>query len=147
MAGTPTALADDLEAGIIGLTRSVLRAAPRERSRTATSVLAQLRDLGPLRVTTLAARESVAQPTMTGLVNRLCNEGLAERRPDPDDGRAVLVAVTPDGLEALDRTRAERIAVLARSLGELAPADRATVAAALPALGRLAALTADRAGG
>ena len=143
MASVPATDAEALEEGVVGLTRAILRVVPRERSRTATSVLGQLRDLGPLRVTTLAARESVAQPTMTGLVNRLALDGLVERRADPEDGRAVLVAITADGLLALDRTRAERVRVLADGLEQLDPEDRERVIAALGGLARLAELTAS----
>lgn len=140
MAASTATLAADLESGLVGLVTGVLRTTPRERSRTATSVLAQLRDLGPQRVTALALREGVAQPTMTGLVNRLSQEGLTERRADPEDGRAVLVAITPAGLETLERTRAARVAVIAERLSALEPAERELVSAALPALHRLATL-------
>jgi DNA-binding MarR family transcriptional regulator len=79
---------------------------PSELSRTAASLLRFLSDEGPQRVTVLATREQVAQPTMSVIVKRLRARGLVERRSDPNDRRATLVAVTPQGIEML-RERAE----------------------------------------
>jgi DNA-binding MarR family transcriptional regulator len=50
----------------------------------------------------------------------------------------VLVAVTDAGAELVTRRRAERAAALDDLLGRLDPADQAAIAAALPALARLA---------
>src|SRR3954463_10991131 len=105
-------LAEALEQCLARVWGLVLRGSFRELSRTATSVLALLRDAGPRRITELAEAEAVAQPTMTTLVTRLEREGLAERRPDPADARAVLVAVTAAGRAALERQGRERAAVL-----------------------------------
>src|SRR5262245_42982548 len=133
-----TELATELEARIAAVFRLLLRRSYRELSRTATSVLATLRDTGARRVTDLAAAENVAQPTMTTLVVRLERDGLVERGGDPDDGRAVLVAITDEGLATLSRYSDARAAVLNARLATLSAADREAIAAALPALDRLA---------
>ena len=52
----------------------------------------------PTRISVLAQQQRVAQPTMTALVQRLEGEGWLTRGPDPEDGRATLVAVTDDML-------------------------------------------------
>src|SRR6478735_7136874 len=52
---------------------------------------------GPVRLTDLAKTEQVSQPGITQLVTRLERDGLVERRPDPSDGRAVLVHITEAG--------------------------------------------------
>jgi DNA-binding MarR family transcriptional regulator len=44
----------------------------------------------------------VTQSAMTQIVTRLERDGLVERRPDPTDGRAVLVSVTPAGTSVID---------------------------------------------
>jgi DNA-binding MarR family transcriptional regulator len=132
-------LADDLELRITRIWSSVLRPTFSELSRTSTSVLATLRDRGPCRVTELAAREAVAQPTMTTLVGRLEREGLAERRPDPADGRAVQVAITDQGRALLRRLQARRAAAMAARLEQLDAGQRELLAAALPALEALTA--------
>ena len=72
-------LATELERRLAGLWWAVLRPSSEELSRTATSVLARLRDGGPQRITDLAGAEAVAQPTMTTLVGRLERLGLVER--------------------------------------------------------------------
>ena len=105
-------------------------------SRTQLSVLASLRD-GPHRVTALAELERVAQPSMTALVSRLEDAGWVTREPDPTDGRVVNVAITPAGLETLDRHTTARAEALAARLAALAPEERAALAAALPALDSL----------
>ncbi|BBY58781.1 MarR family winged helix-turn-helix transcriptional regulator [Mycolicibacterium sarraceniae] len=74
---------------------------------------------GPVRLTTLAAKEGVSQPSMTQLVQRLERAGLVTRLADPDDGRACLVAITARGQALLDerkRMRRERLAALITTL-------------------------------
>jgi DNA-binding MarR family transcriptional regulator len=136
-AAAPT-LASELDAHLIALWKAIGRVQRHDLSRTAASVLASLRDHGPQRITALAASEAVAQPTMTTLVGRLERDGLAERAGDPADARAVLVSITPEGLERLLRIREARAAAIEERLQELDPDEREALAAALPALGRLA---------
>ena len=58
------------------------------------SVLLPLFEEDPLRIGELARRARVAKQTMTTLVRLAERDGLVERRPDPSDGRAVLVSMT-----------------------------------------------------
>ncbi|MGH2843713.1 MAG: MarR family transcriptional regulator [Solirubrobacteraceae bacterium] len=74
--------------------------------RTEVDVLRALHER-PQRITDLAAMQGVTQPAITLLVNRLEKRGWMERRPDPDDRRAVLVALTEPGQDAFARLRAE----------------------------------------
>jgi|tagenome__1003787_1003787.scaffolds.fasta_scaffold20415950_2 DNA-binding MarR family transcriptional regulator len=130
-------LIDDLEVNLVRLAHSLLRAAKPELSRTSTSVLALLRDDGPQRITELAAHEAVAQPSMTSLVSRLERDGLVERRHDPGDRRAVLVAITAEGERVLIDRRRARAAALAARLDRLDDDERRALAAAVPALQKL----------
>src|SRR5690242_11337477 len=136
-AAAPT-LASELDAHLIALWKAVGRVQRHELSRTAASVLASLRDGGPQRITALAASEAVAQPTMTTLVGRLERDGFARRDPDPGDARAVLVSLTPEGLLRLKRIREARAAAIEARLRELDPDEREALAAAMPALEKLA---------
>ncbi len=61
--------------------------------------------LGPRRVGLLASELDVTPPTVSDAVAVLRRKGLLERRPDPDDGRSTLSALTKKG---------ERLAVTAR---------------------------------
>ncbi len=106
-------------------------------SFTTLSVLHTLAGRGPHRLTELTASEQVTQSAVTQIVTKLERDGLVERRPDPSDGRAVLVHITPAGAAIVQRRRADRIAHLAHLTDQLAPAERAAITAALPALARL----------
>ena len=58
------------------------------------------------RLTDLAAWAGMARPSMAELVDELEADGLVERRPDPSDGRAKLVVLTPAGWDAIRTGRA-----------------------------------------
>jgi DNA-binding MarR family transcriptional regulator len=130
-------LASDLDTRIAAIWRSLLRQSPREVSRTTISVLARLRDHGPQRITALADAESVAQPTMTTLVNRLERDGHVSRAADPDDGRAALIALSDEGRKLLERFGEQRTQLLSGPIGGLDRDQRAALEAALPALDQL----------
>ena len=107
---------------------------PSELSRTAASILKNLRERGPQRVTVLAAREQVAQPTMSVIIKRLGARGLVQRAVDPDDKRATLVAITPLGLDTLSQRAELRSHWFATRLAHLEVEDRHAVAAAVEKL-------------
>ncbi|AZM56911.1 MarR family transcriptional regulator [Streptomyces sp. WAC 01529] len=94
----------------------------------------------PRRLTELTKTEQVSQPGITQLVTRLERDGLVERRPDPSDGRGVLVHITEAGREIGRSRRADRARHLRPLLDQLAPEQRRAIADALPALTRLAEL-------
>src|SRR5262245_51077750 len=64
-----------------------------------TRVLVLIDADGP-RLTDLADRAQMTKQSMAELINRMEGIGLVERRPDPADGRAKLVFLTPFGWEA-----------------------------------------------
>jgi len=96
--------------------------------------LATLRDLGPQRVTDLADREQVTQPTMSALVARMERHGWVQRRVDRVDRRVVLVVLTEAGREMLRNVTAARARLLRSWLNALSNRDRAALVRALPAL-------------
>ena len=102
---------------------------------------------GPIRLTALAAKEGVSQPSMTQLIQRLERVGLVTRLADPDDGRAALIGITEHGQTLLDdrkRIRRERLtALLATLTSEEKSALWLSARVALPVLHRLVA-NADR---
>jgi DNA-binding MarR family transcriptional regulator len=107
-------------------------------SLTTASTLGRLTRSGPHRLSDLAVAEGVTQPAMTQLVSRLERDGLATRGSDPADGRVVVVTVTEAGRDAVQRRRSARADRMAALLTALPEEDRAAIAAALPAIGRLA---------
>jgi DNA-binding MarR family transcriptional regulator len=96
---------------------------------------------GPIRLTALATKEGVSQPSMTQLIQRLERLGLVTRLADPDDGRAALIGVTGHGQALLDdrkRMRRERLKAL---MATLTPEEESALwlsaRVALPVLRRL----------
>jgi DNA-binding MarR family transcriptional regulator len=101
-------------------------------------VLALLARQGPLRVGELAARIPCPQPTATLTVSGLRAAGLVTREPDPDDGRASRVAITPEGQRVLESVAEGEARELADLLGSADETDLALLRAAIPLLARLA---------
>jgi DNA-binding MarR family transcriptional regulator len=110
-------------------------------SLAASFVLNRLHREGPSRLTALAVKEGVSQPSMTQLIQRMERHGLVTRLTDPEDGRVALVAVTEAGTSILnDRRngRRERLAELLTTLtAEEARALALAAEVALPILRRL----------
>lgn len=98
---------------------------------------------GPLRMATIAERLAVVPRTVTDLVDGVEAAALVTRRPDPDDRRSTLVALTPDGRRLLDRMDAARRASAELVFGRLDDVDRAIL---LRVLRDLAADPADACG-
>ncbi|HZQ32453.1 MAG TPA: MarR family transcriptional regulator [Mycobacterium sp.] len=96
---------------------------------------------GPRRLTWLAGKEGVSQPSMTQLIQRLARQDLVTRLTDPDDGRVALIALTPTGEALLDERRKTRRERLTELLETLSPEEQAALwlsaRVALPILHRL----------
>jgi DNA-binding MarR family transcriptional regulator len=76
---------------------------------------------GPLTMNDLAARMDISPSAATQLVDRLVQNGLAERAPDPDDRRALRVAASGSALAAVrafEKERSTRFAALLAPLSE-----------------------------
>ncbi|MHC1558484.1 MarR family transcriptional regulator [Actinomycetospora sp. C-140] len=121
--------------------------ASRDLSLTTASTLATLDRDGPQRLSDLALREGVTQPSMTALVTRLERDGFAVRGDDPSDRRAVIVSLTDAGREVLVTRRTRRASRLAALLDALDPEERAAIDAAAGALARLTRNRTDPARG
>ena len=92
-----------------------------------TKVLRRLCEQGPTRQSVLAADFALSPHSITDIVDGLERLGLAERRPDPVDRRAKLVAITDAGRTALDVANATWERLLTQSFGSLSEADRETL--------------------
>jgi DNA-binding MarR family transcriptional regulator len=75
--------------------------------RSAYPLLNQILALQGGRLSDIAAGLKVAVPTVSRQVRQLEDLGLVVRTQDPIDGRAILLEVTPAGLDALQRMREE----------------------------------------
>lgn len=99
---------------------------------------------GPRTLTALARAEQVAPPTMSRVVDALCDLGLVTRRPHPDHGRMVVVEATDAGRDVMERARRRRAEVIGLGLTALEPAARDRIVAAAPDLTQLAAAVRRR---
>lgn len=91
---------------------------------------------GPMTPGELAAHEKVQPPSMTRVLARLEERGLAERAPHATDRRQVIVALTDEGRTFLEEVRA-REAWLSGKLKELPAKDRHTLEAAIEVINKL----------
>jgi DNA-binding MarR family transcriptional regulator len=89
---------------------------------------------GPMRLSELADRMRITAPTASRAVDALVDHGLVERRPDPDDRRAVRIDLTRPGRREVGERRARAAAALEPIVSTLSAEDRAQLAALLKRL-------------
>ena len=94
-------------------------------------VLSALADHGPVRLGSLADALGTTDATASRNVDVLERHGLAERRPDPDDARGVVVAATSEGLAEIRRRRRQLERLAQRALDGLSADEARRVADAL----------------
>ena len=121
---------------VVGRLNRRLRSAGGGLSHGLLSALATVSKDGPMRLAELAQIEQVSAPSTTRLVAELEAQGLVSRRPDPDDGRAVLISVTAAGSDTVVRVRSARGAMVQELFGQLSDDEVSAIEAALPALER-----------
>jgi len=73
----------------------------------------------------------VSSGTMTNRIDRLVERGLVERRGDPNDGRGILVTMTPTGQTRVDAAISQLLRAEAELLGNLSGPDRERIATLL----------------
>ena len=100
--------------------------------------------LGELHMSELVARLGVSLSTVSGLVDRIVDHGLATRRDDPADRRQVVVGLTPAGTDFIDRFRELNARQMRELLDELDLADLALLRDAFAALERAASRISTR---
>lgn len=101
-------------------------------TRAQWAVLLRLKRREGLKQSDLAEDLDIQPITLTRLVDRLCDNGLIERRPDPNDRRAKRLYLKPAARPLLDRI-AEQVEVLAGTV--LAGIEPAAIGAMLAQLG------------
>jgi DNA-binding MarR family transcriptional regulator len=105
------------------------------------SVLGRLNREGARSTSELAAAERVRPQSMAQTVSELEGEGLISRRPDPADGRRMLIELTASGLHTLEDDRRQRVGWLIESISEgFSESEQRALAEAVPLLRRLADL-------
>jgi DNA-binding MarR family transcriptional regulator len=89
---------------------------------------------GPVRLGTLSEHLRIAPRSATEVADALEMRGLVERRADPTDRRATLIALTPRGEEVTTAIRSARGAEAEEFFARLDADDRAALARILDAL-------------
>jgi DNA-binding MarR family transcriptional regulator len=140
----PDAPVGRVAADLYGLLVAALRSVPRDLSLAALSTLSNVERNGPRRLTDLAVAEGVAQPSMTTLVSNLERAGYVERRPDPTDGRAILVRATVRGSRLMAQRRRAGTEAMGELIEQLDDPERAALLAAADALAHLRTLDEQR---
>ena len=125
----------------IGLLLRRLRQVQAEGELTLpeSAALTRLDRGGPSTASALARLEQISPQSMGATLGALEARGLVERRPDPGDGRRVLLSVTGAGLQVLQSKRNARTERLAKALAAgFTPSEVRQLEAAAPLLERLA---------
>jgi DNA-binding MarR family transcriptional regulator len=97
-------------------------------------VLSALRRAGApyqLSPKSLLQQTLVSSGTMTNRIDRLVERELVERRTDPNDGRGILVHMTPQGLARVDAAITRLVDAEAELLSSLSTSDQERLAALL----------------
>jgi len=96
-------------------------------------ILALLDELGPQGVTALAEVDRSSQPTVSGAVRQLEDQGLVAKEVDPTDARRSVVHLTVEGRQRLADARRDNGAAVAERLARTGH-TAAEVAAAVAVL-------------
>jgi DNA-binding MarR family transcriptional regulator len=94
-------------------------------------VLSGLARTGPRSAAALAAEIGVDRSVSSRHATRLEHAGLLRREPDPADGRATLLVLTPAGERAVAAMRARLAAAIGEHLGTWEPAEAAAFVSGL----------------
>jgi DNA-binding MarR family transcriptional regulator len=128
----------DVADHIIALLRSshrtrarLLAAAAEDEKWSSNMVLKCIANEGPLRASALAEYLKSDPSTVSRQVAGLVKDGLLERRSDPDDGRASLLALTPKADAVVAEHDRVRLAQFAEMLAGWSDADLHRFAAML----------------
>lgn len=133
-----TELAARLRLVMVRLTRALRHQGSMTLSPSQVSALASVDEYGPLRISALAAIESVGAPVATRVVASLEELDLLKRTEDSEDKRASLIELSDHGQALLADLWTQRTIGLSSRLERLSPAERTRLELALPALEKLA---------
>jgi DNA-binding MarR family transcriptional regulator len=125
----------ELASDLVVYAAQLIRGLRRDLELPATTRLLSLMDqAGPVGISRLAELDRSSQPTMSGAVAHLVEQGWAAKAPNPDDARASVVTLTDAGRAELARARArigEHVATIVADDPSLPTEDLATAVAVL----------------
>ncbi len=130
----------NLQANFVALIRSLGLLRPdttpcgEAMSISEAHAVGELCDCGPLTQRELAQGLRLQKSTVSRLVDQLERRRLVRRTSHPDDGRSVLIDLTPMGHRRAARLAKARQDLFSRLLAEIAPAERRRVVRSLARL-------------
>jgi DNA-binding MarR family transcriptional regulator len=92
-------------------------------SQPALAALAALRSAGAMRLSELSRRTDLEAALISREVRHLMADGYVQRRADPSDGRASIVALTPKGRRASEAYRRAADEIMAEVLSSWSATD------------------------
>lgn len=105
-----------------------------ELTPTQWAALAKLHEKGPCSQNLLGRLTAMDAATIKGVVDRMVKRGFVETRPDPEDGRRLVAALTAEGQALVERTLPTAFAVTEETLAPLNAEERAQFLALLARL-------------
>ncbi|MFD7134247.1 MarR family winged helix-turn-helix transcriptional regulator [Streptomyces sp. NPDC059894] len=102
--------------------------------RAAYLLLNRLDKEGPMGVKALASSMGIDSSTVTRQVAPLVDTGLVKRTSHPEDGRAVVLQLSPRGMSRLEEVRSSRRQLMAELTQDWAPEEREAFCALLTRL-------------
>lgn len=94
-----------------------------ELTPTQWAALAKLRE-GPLSQNLLGRQTAMDAATIKGVIDRLSRRGLTETRPDSEDGRRLLVALTDEGRRVVEDSLPQARRITEETLEPLSERER-----------------------
>jgi DNA-binding MarR family transcriptional regulator len=91
------------------------------------TAMVKLLDVGSCSQNYLGRITAVDVATIKGVIDRLTGRGLTQTRPDPEDGRRLLVSLTEAGYAAVQKAVPNALAISAQTLEPLNLKERETL--------------------
>ncbi len=91
------------------------------------SALVKLHAEGAVSQNLLGRLTAMDTATIKGVIDRLAARGYVDARPDPDDSRLRILALTPLGIAAVERALPLAADITEETLGPLGARERATL--------------------
>ena len=126
--------ASGLRVALVRIYRQLRTRSGSDITPSQSSALARIEQSGPIRLGSLAELEGTTAATMSRVIDSLAQRQLIDRVPDPLDGRASLIQLSPEGGALLHGLRVRNTEALRSALAELSPQQRKAVRQAIPVL-------------
>jgi MarR family transcriptional regulator, lower aerobic nicotinate degradation pathway regulator len=96
----------------------------KDLTPTQWAALAKLKEIGPSSQNLLGRLTAMDAATIKGVIDRLTKRGLTTTKPDPADGRRLLVALTMEGAALYDKAAPIAAEITEETLKPLGPDER-----------------------